>query len=210
VTICVAGTAAGPGEAERQHAGHRRQRRVGDVEHVQHRPEVLGLAVVRDQQRVPAEVDVLVLEVRERVEPGDRRRRRVGDVEDREPLGAGHVGVVPLEVDAERSELCRAGLLRRSREHVGSPGDGEIREPGRENDRFELCFQQSAGDSVLPEIDVALGRVGHGLLDEDVADLEAAARSQNAMHLVKDLELVRAEIERAIRDHDVGPTVLDR
>ena len=97
-----------------------------------------------------------------------------------DPVASGGSPSVRLgcsEVDAKRPELCGARLLRCTREHIGTPGDLESLEARRFDCRLELCFQQSAGDSALPEIDVALGGVGHGLLHEDVADLKAAARS---------------------------------
>ena len=50
-----------------------------------------------------------------------------------------------------------ARLLRRSREHIRAPCDFEALEPGRFDRRLKLCLQQSAGDSALPEVDIALG-----------------------------------------------------
>ena len=38
-----------------------------------------------------------------------------------------------------------------------------------------LCFQQSAGNSTGPEIDVALAFLADGALDRDVGELHAAA-----------------------------------
>ena len=87
-----------------------------------------------------------------------------------------------LEVDAERSEFGGARLLRRAREHIATPGDFKPFEAGRLDSHLELCFQQSAGDSALPEVDVALGRVGHRLFHENVAELKTAANAQHSMH----------------------------
>ena len=38
-----------------------------------------------------------------------------------------------------------------------------------------LCFQQSAGDSTGPEVDVALAFLADGALDSDVGELHASA-----------------------------------
>ena len=80
-------------------------------------------------------------------------------------------GFVGSEVDAERTEARCRRLLRRAVEHLVSPSDLEIFEPGCFDHRFELCFQQSTGDSALPQIDVLLGAIRHSLLHHDVADL---------------------------------------
>lgn len=79
------------------------------------------------------------------------------------------------EVDAHCAELRGAPGLRGAREHVPSPRDLEPDEPGRDDRRAQLRFQQSTGDSPLPEINVALRALGDGLLHEDVGDLESAA-----------------------------------
>src|SRR5205085_3172095 len=42
-----------------------------------------------------------------------------------------------------------------------------------------LCFQQSAGNSACPEVDVALALLAHRLLDRDVGELESAARAEH-------------------------------
>jgi hypothetical protein len=75
------------------------------------------------------------------------------------------------EVDANRTELRRIRCLRRAAEDVRAPRDLEVHESRSDDRRLELCFQQSAGDSALPEVDVALRAVTDGLLDQNVADL---------------------------------------
>ena len=75
------------------------------------------------------------------------------------------------EIDSESAKASRRGLLRSTGEDLVSPGDLEPLETGRFDYRLELCFQQSAGDSALPQIDILLGSVRHGFLHHDVADL---------------------------------------
>lgn len=62
-----------------------------------------------------------------------------------------------FEVDPLGAELRRAPGLRSAREHVRAPRDLEVDEPGGDDRRLKLRLQQSAGDSPLPEIDVAFG-----------------------------------------------------
>lgn len=81
------------------------------------------------------------------------------------------------------AELGGTPLLRRAGEDVRTPGDLETDEPCGDDRRLELCLQQSAGDSTLPEVDVPFRAGGERLLDEDVADLEAAAGAEHAVHL---------------------------
>ena len=60
-------------------------------------PRIARLAVVGDQHGVPAEVDVLVLEMGERVDGDDSGRGGDRDVEHREPGGTGDERPVALE-----------------------------------------------------------------------------------------------------------------
>ena len=53
-----------------------------------------------------------------------------------------------------------------------------------------LCFQQSAGNSAGPEVDVALALLAHRLLDRDVGELDAAARAEHTLDLREDGVLV--------------------
>ncbi len=55
------------------------------------------------------------------------------------------------EGDAQRAEVGGAGLVRGPAEHVFLEKDPEAGQAHGLDDRFELCFQQSAGDSSGPE-----------------------------------------------------------
>src|SRR4029450_8533639 len=68
------------------------------ADHVHDRAEVLGLAVVHDQQDAPAEVDVLVLEMRQRQGAHDLWISGLRDVEHGNAAPPAHVRVVVLEV----------------------------------------------------------------------------------------------------------------
>jgi len=113
------------------------------------------------------------------------------------------------KVDPQRPELRRARRLGRIGVDIHARGDLEAHESGGDDRRLELCFQQSAGDSAFPQIDVALALVTDRLLHEDVADLEPPSRLEDTRHLLQRGELVRKEIENAVRDHHVGRFVRD-
>ena len=75
------------------------------------------------------------------------------------------------EVDSECAETRRTRALRRAFEHVFPPRDSEVPESGIIDDGLKLCFQQSAGDSPGPELDLFLSGLEYFLLHQDVADL---------------------------------------
>tara|TARA_B100000446_G_scaffold136146_1_gene128459 strand:+ start:3284 stop:3451 length:168 start_codon:yes stop_codon:yes gene_type:complete len=47
---------------------------------------------------------------------------------------------------------------------IATPGDFEILKPSFGKLARKLCFQQSAGDSTSPEVDVPLGTFQNGLV----------------------------------------------
>ena len=87
-------------------------------------------------------------------------------------------GPLRSPIDADGAELGCARFLRRAVEHLFTPGDLEPVKTSSGDHRLELCIQQSAGDSTGPEVYSLLGRVGNGLLHEDVGDLQTATRPQ--------------------------------
>jgi hypothetical protein len=103
--------------------------------------------------------------------------------------------------------LRGARRLGRARIDVAAPGDLEIDESRRDDSCLELCIQQSAGDSTLPEVDVLLALLRHCFLHEDVADLKTTLRLEDARHLLESGELVGKEVEHAVGDDDVRPSV---
>ncbi len=54
----------------------------------------------------------------------------------------------------QRTDAGRARLMRRTAEHVYSQGDLKLDKAGCHDRGFELCFQQSAGNSPRPQVDV--------------------------------------------------------
>ena len=116
-------------------------------------------------------------------------------------------GATRAKTDSHRSELGCARCLWRVSVNVQSAHNLELDESGGDDRRLKLCLQQSTRDSAFPQIDVAFALVAHGLLHEDVADLKPPARLECASHLPQSGELVRKEIEDAIRYDDVGPLI---
>src|SRR5207237_1102338 len=86
----------------------------------------------------------------------------------------------------------------------------EVDETCGDHRDLELCLQQSASDSPLPKIDVALRPVRYCFLDEDVPDLESPGGLEHAPHLTEAGGFVWKEIQHTIRDHHVGPLVRHR
>ncbi len=102
------------------------------------------------------------------------------------------------EVDSQCAELRCARRLWRAGVYVSTPGDLEVDESGGDHCGLELCIQQSAGDSPLPEVDVSLALLRHGFLHEDVADLQAAGRLEHSRHLPQSGKLVGKEIQHTV------------
>ena len=66
-----------------------------------------------------------------------------------------------------------------------------------------LSFQESSSNSPGPEVDVALGLLGHRPVDHDIGDLKPATRLQHALYLREHRVLVRDEVDHTVRDHDI-------
>ena len=67
-----------------------------------------------------------------------------------------------------------------------------------------LRFQQGAGHSTGPKVDVASAVFAAGTPDGDVGELHAATRPQHAVKLAEDVVLVGGEV-----DHASSPTTFD-
>ena len=95
-----------------------------------------------------------------------------------------------LEIHSECAELSRAGFLWRISIDIFSPGDLKIQETRFRDYRFQFCFQQSAGDSAGPEVDLQFSRIGHGFLDNYVRYLQSSFRFQRSVQLLEDTKLI--------------------
>ena len=102
------------------------------------------------------------------------------------------------KVDSLGPEVRRRRCLRRPCVHLGTPGDLEIDEAGRLDDRGELCFQQSTRDSTGPELNILLRSIRHRLVDRDVADLQATGRFEDSRHFAERLRFVWGEVEHTV------------
>src|SRR6476659_6334026 len=73
-----------------------------------------------------------------------------------------------------------------------------------------LCFQQSAGNSAGPEVDVASPLSTDRILDRDIGDLDPPTGSEHPEDLGENRVLVRDQVEHTIRDHDVEARIRER
>lgn len=80
-------------------------------------------------------------------------------------------------------------------------------EPSGDDRRLKLCFQQSTGNSPLPEADVPFCFSPDALRDKDVPDLKPAGRLEHPRHFLESCKFVGKEIQHPIRNDDVGPTI---
>jgi hypothetical protein len=78
-------------------------------------------------------------------------------------------GVGGRQIDADHAVTARGAHLGRVRKAIVPVRDRDIAEAGRSEDVGNLCFQQSAGDSTGPEIDIAKCALRKHLPDDDVA-----------------------------------------
>jgi hypothetical protein len=124
--------------------------------------------------------------------------------------GQSRLGLVCPEVDPERPVFCGAAGLRRARVHVSAPCDLEAVETGGGNFQLKLSFQEGTRNSTGPQVDLVARAVWHGMLNQQVANLQSTAWLQHAGHLGQPDMLVRQQIEHSIADDDVGPPVLYR
>src|SRR5688572_11516096 len=140
-----------------------------------------------------------------RLSLGDRARQlRDGRV----PF-PGCAGLTGSEVDPDGPELRGARRLRGAAKNIGPPRNLESHESRGHDGGLQLCFQQSTGDSTLPEIHIALVLRRHRFRNENIADLEPAPRLEYTRHFLKAGEFVGKKVHHAVRDDHICPRVAD-
>ena len=89
------------------------------------------------------------------------------------------------------------------------PGDLEINETGGYDRSLKLCFQQSAGNSTRPQINLTFGTLWNCFLYQDIANLQAPARLEHPCHLPQCDSIMagRHAVERRSPDDDVETLV---
>ena len=75
-----------------------------------------------------------------------------------------------LEVDAHGTEIGCAAFLWGAAEDVLAPCNFKIDESGHHDRYLQLCFQQSAGNSAGPEIDLPFSAVRDLSFHQNVGD----------------------------------------
>ena len=86
------------------------------------------------------------------------------------------------KVDPQCSEAGCTGRLWSAAEHIRLPGDLEIDKAGSHDRGLKLCFQQSAGNSTRPQIDLTFGALWDYLLHQNITDLQTPARFKHPRH----------------------------
>src|SRR3989442_12445411 len=102
-------------------------------------------------------------------------------------------------LDASRLVHRGGRSAGRTGEDIDARGGVDILEARGQDGRFRLCFQQSTGNSASPEGDVLLGRLRDRSADDDVGDLDTAARFEHPVDLAPTLGLVGREVDDAVR-----------
>jgi hypothetical protein len=109
-----------------------------------------------------------------------------------------------------RTELdCLSSRVFELRAHVGSNEVAGLDpfEPVPLQNLRVLCFQQSAGNSAGPEINISPTLFADRLLDGHVGDLHPSSWAKDAEDLRKHGIFVWNEIDYSVGDHDVDAFV---
>ena len=102
------------------------------------------------------------------------------------------------QIDAHHAVAAGGFFFRCAGETVEPFGDCDVGEAGVRKRGDKLCFQQSAGDSSGPEIDI-LSRVFRELgSDHDVGDLHAPSWFQHAPDLGDGRLLIGHQVQHAV------------
>jgi len=112
-----------------------------------------------------------------------------------------------IAIDFKQTRLA---LPARAAEGVNRRTDLDLNETAMLKHLPPACARQATSNSVGPEIDIADCCFWHGLTGRYVGELQPPARAQHPHNLVKDPVFVGAEVDDAIADDDIGPTILDR
>ena len=94
------------------------------------------------------------------------------------------------KIDSKRAELRGTRSLRRISVHIHPRYDLEIYKPGSDDRRLQLCLDQSAGNSPLPQVYVTPRTISDVPLHDNVPELKPPARLQHTRHLLKACHLV--------------------
>lgn len=94
------------------------------------------------------------------------------------------------EIDTQGAKIGSTALLRCAFKNICAPGDLEIDKSCLDNRHLELCFQQSAGNSASPEVNITLCVFGHDLLHQDVGYLQAAIWLEHSSHFSQTGQLI--------------------
>ena len=114
------------------------------------------------------------------------------------------------EVDPKRSIFSGTTGLSGAAVNIPAPGDLEADETRGHDGQLELSFQESTRNSTGPEVDLPPCALRHRMLDQNVADLQAARRLEHTRHLRQADTLVGHQVEHAVADDHLSPAVINR
>ncbi len=100
--------------------------------------------------------------------------------------------------DPQDTELCRRSLQFRLTEDFSSPRDFKSLKTRLPDLLFQLCFQQGAGNSACPQVDVVLSPFRDRFAHQDIGDLQPPSWLQHPKQLGKHPLFVRGKINRTI------------
>jgi len=122
------------------------------------------------------------------------------------PFGVSHI-FPRANIDANGAIFCRAGFVPRTRVHISTPGDLKSDKTGDRDRGLQLCFQQSTGYSTRPQVDLGFRAFRYCPFHQDIPNLQPAAGTKHTRHFTQPGFFIGHEIQYAVGDDHVCPTV---
>jgi hypothetical protein len=101
---------------------------------------------------------------------------------------------------AHGPESGRVGVLRCAAEDVHAPADVDVAEARSLHERGELVREETASDATGPQAHVGLRATRNGSVQDNVGELDPAARAEDPEELGQGDRLVGHKVEYAVRD----------
>jgi len=107
-------------------------------------------------------------------------------------------------------EQTRLALPASAAEGINRRANIDIDEPAFLQHPPPACARQATGNSIGPKVDVARRGFRHDLTGCDVGELQPPTRLEHPHDLSEDPALIGAQVDDAVADDDISPTILDR
>ena len=102
------------------------------------------------------------------------------------------------KIYSDRAKRARARRLRCTVENLRLPGNFKVGKASSDDRRLKLCFEQSAGNSARPQINLSLCPLRNRPGDKDIGDLKPSTRSQHTEHFAQRLLLIGSQVKHAV------------